>query len=112
MPVVTTYTTSEIKDYLLERTKHFQAEAVKAKGYIMPREGCPVPLEEAWGLYDQTLNFILLDILEATGVAFELRLLGKSYYPSLVKSIEDYWFFLEAVRYTVKALVDLFTRTK
>jgi hypothetical protein len=30
----------------------------------------------------------------------------------LVKNIEDFWYFLEAVRYTVKALVDLFTRAK
>jgi hypothetical protein len=107
----TTYTTAQIKDYLMERTQYFQQAALTAKSHITPKDGMTTPIEGAWDLYRQELNFLLLSVLEATGVAFELRLLAKSYYPSLVKSIEDYWYFLEAIRHTAKALVDLFTRT-
>jgi ABC-type thiamine transport system substrate-binding protein len=72
MPVTTTYTTSQIKEYLMERTQYFQAAAVRAKGHILSREGCSVPMEEAWDLYHQELNFMLLDILEAIIMGLEL----------------------------------------
>lgn len=94
---------------MLDRMTYFQTIASNIKlGLTGQIEG--VPIEQAEETYHQDIQFALLDLLHATSVGFELRVLQRSQFPSLKDDIENFWYFLEAQRFTLKALVDLHVR--